>query len=324
MFSPDFKNPCWLPGAHAQTLYAARSVNLPDIGLFRERWMTPDFDFIDIDYNQIAWELEEGSAKPLYILFHGLEGSSQSHYAKAFLAFAEKLERAAAIVHFRSCSGVINKAPRFYHAGDSAEIHWILKRFKTEHQGPLFATGISLGGNVLLRWLGEQQSAAIPILDAACVVSAPLDLLKSGMHLSRLKNRLYTRYFLRSLQKKCLLKLRQFPHLFDRKAMLNARTLYQFDDVVTAPLHGYHGVLDYWTNASAHQVLGDIKVPTLLLHAQNDPFLPLTEFNYSVSEVTKVELLSAGGHVGFVTGTFPGHLFWLPQRLMNFFESFLS
>jgi uncharacterized protein len=309
--------PRWLPGGHLQTVYPATCITKPQVKYRRERWNTPDGDFIDIDF------VDGKPARPLIVLFHGLEGSSDSHYARALMAHVAALGWSGAIPHFRGCSGELNHAPRFYHSGDAQEVDWVLRRLANspmrQQANKLYATGVSLGGNALLRWLGESQHQA-DIVSAACAVSAPLDLAGGGAALSSGFNRVYTRLFLQTLKPKCLQKLDQFPGLFDRDTMLRARNLYEFDNVVTAPLHGYRDTPDYWNHASAKHVLMDITVPTLVLNAQNDPFLPLQYLPRAASSHVTLEYPQEGGHVGFVAGTLPGNLEWLPQRMMHFLE----
>lgn len=287
----------------------------PSVAYRRERWLAPDNDFIDVDW------LDGQPGKPLVVLFHGLEGSSQSHYASAMMSMLADMGWSGAVPHFRGCSGQANLAPRFYHSGDATEIGWLLQRFAAQRHGAghsrLYAVGVSLGGNALLRWLGESQHQA-EIVDAACAVSAPLDLAAGGAALSRGPNLIYTRMFLQSLKPKCLHKLAQFPGLFDRDAMLGARNLYEFDNIVTAPLHGYRDTDDYWDRASARHVLHDITLPTLVLNAQNDPFLPARFLPRSAAPHVKLDYPAQGGHVGFANGPLPGSLEWLPRRLLRF------
>jgi hypothetical protein len=225
-----------------------------------------------------------------------------------------------AVPHFRGCSGEPNRAPRFYHSGDATEIDWLVRRLRARTTGKFYAAGVSLGGNALLRWLGESQHQA-EIVDAACSVSAPLDLARGGESLSSGINMLYTRMFLQTLKPKCLAKLEQFPGLFDRDAMLAARDLYAFDNIVTAPLHGYRDTDDYWDRASAKHILHDITVPTLVLNARNDPFLPGKHLPRSAAKPVRLEYPAHGGHVGFAAGRLPGRIDWLPQRLLHFFDS---
>ena len=311
--------PWWLPGGNLQTIYPAICIARPDVRYRRERWSTPDGDFIDVDF------VDGDPRQPLVVLFHGLEGSSASHYARALMAQVAALGWTGAVPHFRGCSGELNRAPRFYHSGDSLEINWILKRFAASRSGAardagLYAVGASLGGNALLRWLGEFQHHA-EIVDAACAVSAPLDLAAGGAALSRGFNMIYTRQFLHTLKPKCLAKLELFPGLYDANAMLRARNLYEFDDVVTAPLHGYRGVEDYWDRASAKHVLNDITVPTLVLNARNDPFLPGQYLPSAAARCVTLDQPPTGGHVGFATGNPPGSNGWLPRYLIRFLES---
>lgn len=313
-----YHSPAWLPGGHLQTIIPALLMKKPELEFRRERWNTPDNDFIDLDF------IDGEAGKPMLVLFHGLEGSSNSHYARATMATVKERGWSGVIPHFRGCSGEPNLAPRFYHSGDSAEINWILRRlhldFKARHpQAKFYAAGVSLGGNALLRWLGESQQSA-NIVDAAVAVSAPLDLTNSGATLSRGFNWVYTQKFLQTLKPKCLAKLEQFPGLFDKHTMLNARNLFEFDNVVTAPLHGYRDVQDYWHRASARLVLNDICVPTLVLNAKNDPFLPARFLPHSAAAAVRLEYPEHGGHVGFARSPFPGKLDWLPQRILHHLE----
>ena len=313
----DYRAPRWLPGGHLQTIYPATMIAKPAVAMRRERWQTPDGDFIDIDF------LDGAPGQPLVVLFHGLEGSSDSHYARELMALAHALGWSGAIPHFRGCSGEINLGPRFYHSGDAEEVNWIMQRLKASPArlaaGKLYAVGVSLGGNALLRWLGESQQAA-GFVDAAVAVSAPLDLAGGGAALSSGLNMIYTRVFLKTLKPKCLQKLDQFPDLFDRSKMLAARNLYEFDNVVTAPLHGYRDADDYWNRASARHVLDDITVPTLVLNAQNDPFLPARHLPQKAGPSVTLEYPAEGGHVGFATGAAPGVNTWLPRRIVRFLQ----
>ncbi|MGI4813185.1 MAG: hydrolase [Janthinobacterium lividum] len=310
----------WLPGPHAQTIFPALFAKKADVAYRRERWTAPDGDFIDLDWVDAAT-----ANAPLLVLFHGLEGNSDSHYARNVMHAATLRGWRAVVPHFRSCSGELNLGPRFYHSGDSAEIDWILRRLQATCSPPaLFAAGVSLGGNALLRWLGERQEDA-QIVTAAAAVSAPVDLAAGGHALSFGFNRLYTRHFLKTLKIKSAAKLRQHPGLFDRQAMLAAADLHAFDDVVTAPLHGYRDADDYWQRASAKPLLLQITVPTLVLNARNDPFLPAAALpNAShVSSQVLLEQPAHGGHVGFMTGSLArpfGRSAWLAERLMQFFQ----
>ncbi len=316
-FQSTYRAPRWLPGAHLQTIYPATCLPKPAVHYRRERWTAPDDDFIDLDF------VDGTPGRPFVVLFHGLEGSSDSHYARSLMALVTRRGWGGAVVHFRGCSGQANLQPRFYHSGDAAEIDWILRRLRASTPARaarrFHAVGVSLGGNALLRWLGESGQDA-EIVDAACAISAPLDLAAGGAALSRGANLLYTRMFLQTLKVKCLAKLAQFPDLFDRDAMLRARNLHEFDDIVTAPLHGYRDADDYWNRASARHVIGDITVPTLVLNARNDPFLPAHHLPTSAASCVVLDYPAEGGHVGFTAGPFPGSLAWLPRRILHFLD----
>ncbi len=314
----NYLSPRWLPGGHLQTIYPAIYLAKPEVNFRRERWATPDGDFIDVDF------VDGEPGLPFVVLFHGLEGSSDSHYARSLMALLKSKRWSGAVPHFRGCSGELNQAPRFYHSGDAEEIGWVIRKLQTSYRnnnpdGKFFACGVSLGGNALLRWLGESQQQA-HIVDAACAISAPLDLAAGGAALSSGFNMIYTRNFLQTLKPKCLKKLDQFPHLFDREKLLGARNLYEFDNVVTAPLHGYRDTNDYWHRASAKHILEDISVTTLVLNAQNDPFLPAQYLPRKASSHVTLEYPKQGGHVGFISGALPGNLNWLSNKIIHFFN----
>jgi predicted alpha/beta-fold hydrolase len=313
-----YRAPRWLPGGHLQTIYPAKLAAKPHVTYRRERWDIYDptlgDDFVDVDF------VDGEPGKPLVVLFHGLEGSSSSHYARSLMAALAGRGWSGAVPHFRGCSGEPNRTARFYHSGDAREVDWIMARMRARATGPLYAAGVSLGGNALLRWLGESGDRA-SFVKAATAISAPLDLARGGEALSSGFNMLYTRMFLQTLKPKCLAKLEQFPDLFDRQALLAARDLYAFDNVVTAPLHGYRDTDDYWHRASARHVLHDITVPTLVLNARNDPFLPGEHLPTSAAQAVTLEYPEEGGHVGFPGGSFPGRNDWLPHRILSFFDA---
>lgn len=256
--------------------------------------------------------------EPLLVLFHGLEGSSQSHYARTFASHAQQQGWAYAVPHFRGCSGEINLAPRAYHSGDYAEIGWILERFRQEHRGPIFAVGVSLGGNALLRWAQEAGQSAARHVRALASICSPLDLAAGGWALGRGINRhIYTPMFLKTMRHKALQKLGQYPGLFDRQALDAARDLHAFDNVFTAPLHGFRDTEDYWARASAKSHMQALRVPSLVVHARNDPFVPAWSLpaRRDVSGYTTLWQLQQGGHVGFAQGMPPGDLHYLPQAV---------
>jgi len=314
----DYRAPWWLPGGNLQTIWAAlvarRAATPPSYR--RERWTTPDADFLDVDWLQSA--RPAAATAPLLVLFHGLEGSSRSHYAEAFADFACARGIAFAVPHFRGCSGELNRAPRAYHSGDHEEIGWILARMREHHAGPLLAVGVSLGGNALMRWAGEAGDSARSQVAAIASVCSPLDLAAGGHAIGRGFNRLvYTTMFLRSMKPKALAKLAQHPGLFDREALVAARDLYEFDNIFTAPLHGFAGTEDYWARASAKPHLHRIRVPALVLNARNDPFVPAASLPRAeeVGPCVTVWQPATGGHVGFPAGAWPGHVRSMPHAV---------
>jgi predicted alpha/beta-fold hydrolase len=312
--------PAWLPGGHAQTIWPAlyaRRRRWPAQTLHRERWTSPDGDFVDIDKQGAS-----RSDRPLLVLFHGLEGSSASHYAQAFADWAAEQDLNFALPHFRGCSGELNHAPRAYHSGDHEEIDWLLKRLRFEHQSSggqtLVAAGVSLGGNALMRWAGEHGHQACHQVDAVASICSPLDLMKSGLAIGRGLNRhIYTPMFLRSMKPKAIAKWAQHPGLFNKDDLLAAKDLYEFDNVFTAPLHGFKDTEDYWTRASAKNVMLDIRLPALALNALNDPFVPRTSLPGPDDVSSSVSLWqpALGGHVGFAQGRWPAHVRSMPDAV---------
>jgi uncharacterized protein len=312
----DYRAPWWLPGGNLQTIYAAKLARRyagPKPQWSRERWDTPDSDFVDVD-----WRVEESSLPedaPLLVLFHGLEGSSSSHYAEAFAEETRTRGWRMAVPHFRGCSGELNLAPRAYHSGDFEEIAWMLSRFRQQHRGPVFAVGISLGGNALMRWAGEMGHAAAQMVSGIVSVCSPIDLMASGNAIDTGFNKaVYARMFLATMKPRAMQKLQQFPGLFDPLELMAANTLYAFDDVFTAPLHGFRGTDDYWDRASAKPGLSRVQVPALVLNARNDPFIPASSLptQEHVSDQVTLWQPNTGGHVGFASGRFPGDLKEMP------------
>ena len=308
---PGFGNP------HLQTIYGSLFAPSPPPAYRRERWDTPDGDFVDVDF------IDGPEGAHWVHLFHGLEGSSKSSYALHLMDRVRRLGWRGSVLNFRGCSGEPNRLPRAYHSGDSAEIGWALGRIRARAgTAPLDAVGISLGGNAFAKWLGERGEAALAIVDSAAIVSAPLDLMAAGEALGQGFSLLYARHFLTTLKRTSLAKLARFPDLYDADTVRNAHTLRDFDNVVTAPVHGFRDTDDYWTRSSAKPVLQGIRVPTLLINARDDPFLPESALpaQADVSSAVKLEFPSRGGHVGFVSGPYPGNTDWLPRRILHFFE----
>jgi uncharacterized protein len=312
----QYRSPRWLPGGNAQTIWPAlfgQRHRGPRLQFRRERWTTPDADFIDADWLEMPSPGSTGAATPppeadpnapLLVMFHGLEGSTRSHYAQAFADWARRHGWRFVMPHFRGCSGELNRAPRAYHSGDFEEIGWML----------------ALGGNALLRWAEEAGDTASATARVVAAISSPIDLAAGGHAIGRGFNRLvYTRMFLRSMKPKALAKLAQHPGLFSREKMLEARDLYEFDDVFTAPLHGFAGTDDYWRRGSAKPHLPLIRIPALVLNALNDPFVPGDSLPraHEVGRHVRLWQPAHGGHVGFPGGRWPGHVMTLPEQVMG-------
>ncbi len=318
----QYRAPRWLPGGHAQTIWPAlfsRQHDGTPPQWTRERWDTPDGDFIDVDFLADSPQAAVADA-PLLVLFHGLEGDRTSHSSVAFASVARSRGWAMALPHFRGCSGELNRAPRAYHSGDYEEIGWILQRLRQRHGRPLLAAGVSLGGNALLRWAEEAGTSAGQIAHAVCSICSPIDLAASGVAIGRGFNKLvYTRRFLHTMIPKALRKLQQHPGLFDGERLRRSTTLREFDDIFTAPLHGFRDAADYYTRASAKPQLQRIRIPALVLNARNDPFVPDHCLPHAAEVGAHVTLWQPGhgGHVGFAAGHLPGHLLTMPQQVCD-------
>jgi predicted alpha/beta-fold hydrolase len=313
----DYRPPRWLPGGHLQTIfpYLFRKTRMPRYR--RERIDTPDGDFVDLDW------IDGKPEQPLVILFHGLEGSSGSHYARALMHAVAARGWRGVVAHWRGCSGEPNRLLRAYHSGDHVEAGWMLEAIAARAKpAAMFAVGVSLGGSALLNWLGRAGNDGLRLLDAAAAISAPLSLRTGGEAIQRGFNMVYTWNFLRTMRLKAAEKARRFPGSVDVERIHGCRTLYEFDNAYTAPVHGFAGADDYWDRGSSLGWLQAIAVPTLIVNAKNDPFLPLDELPapIDVSPAVTLELLEHGGHVGFLHGPPPGDPLWLPRRVLDYFD----
>lgn len=310
--------PGWLPGGHLQTIVPARFMRLPDVEYRRERWDTHDDDFIDLDFAMPEPAADDAA---VLVLFHGLEGDSQSHYARSTMRwFADRGWRGL-VVHFRGCSGEANRLRRAYHSGDSDEGDWILRAVHARWPAArLHAVGISLGGNMLAKWAGEREQSA-SFVSAAASIGSPLDLAAGGAALGRGINMIYTRMFLATLKSKALAKLERFPDIARIEQLRASRNLYEFDNEYTAPIHGFRNTEDYWEMASGKRWLQAVRIPYLVLNARNDPFVPATSLPqpHEVSHSVELEQPAEGGHIGFARGPWPGRIDFTAERLYQFF-----
>ena len=308
----------WCRNAHAQTLWP-RIAPGPVPALRRERVELPDGDFIDLD-----WTLNRTG--PVVLVLHGLEGSSRSPYARGLLQAVQGRGWRGVVMHFRGCSGEPNRLPRSYHSGDTGDLDAVVRLLRQrEPQTPLAVAGYSVGGNVLLKWLGEQGSHA-PVAGAVAV-SVPFELGKAVDVLHRSLFRVYENYFLRSLVPKIRQKLACMELPVRARDLGGVRSLRRFDDVVTAPLHGFASAEDYYTRSSCRGFLPGIRTPTLILHARDDPFMPPTVIPRAgeLPAAVALEAHDHGGHVGFVAGRWPGKpRYWLEQRIPDYLRASLE
>jgi predicted alpha/beta-fold hydrolase len=317
-----YRPPWWLPEGHSQTIMAARWAKKPSVHYHRVRWNTPDGDFIDLDFT----ETPEQATKyhTLWVLFHGLEGCSRSHYSLAVMNQARAVGALGVVVHFRGCSGENNLMPRAYHSGDSAELDWILRRLREQLPAVerMHVTGVSLGGTVLLKWLGEQEKQAHDVISSAVSVSAPVDLKAGAVSLAKGFNLVYTRMFLNTLVPKSIDKVKRFPNLGKVDDIANCKDFFDFDNRVTAPWHGFRDAEHYYAVSSAKPLLKHIAVPTLMIHAKNDPFMrgQYLPGPHEVSSQVTCLFTEHGGHVGFANGrSLRLGLDWLPKQCDAFF-----
>jgi predicted alpha/beta-fold hydrolase len=325
MTRPAYSPAWWLPGAHARTIWGKFFRRKQAVATRTERWDTSDGDFLDVI------RLEAPPGRPRLLFLHGLEGTAQSHYATGLFEQARKRGWAADLLIFRTCGQEMNRARRFYHSGETADLDFVLRRLLGESPDtPVVLAGVSLGGNVLLKWLGEQQGSVPSQIRGAAVVSVPFDLASSARRIDQGFSRVYQAHFLRSLKTKALDKLARFPDLASRDRILAARTLYEFDDAVTAPVHGFADADDYYARSSSIRWLDKIRIPTLLLSAVDDPFLPpsvLTDVAAvaAANPCLTTEFPLRGGHVGFIGGPHPGAAFFYAEwRVAEFLAATLS
>ena len=289
-----------------------------------ERWTTPDDDVLEL--RRLDAPVGASDETPHLVFLHGLEGGTHSHYVANLFAEAARRGWSADLLLFRGCAGELNRARRFYHSGETSDFDFALRRIVAERPDvPIGLAGVSLGGNVLLKWLGERSDDAVPAtVRGAVAVSVPFDLARGSRRFSRGFSRVYERFFLRSLVAKARQKLARHPDLCDAVTLDRVRTLWDFDDVVTAPVHGFRDALDYYAQSSSIGYLSRIRTPTLLLSAADDPFLPpevLDEVRSIARDnpALEVEFVERGGHVGFISGRLPWRpLYYAEWRAADF------
>lgn len=313
-----FRQARWLPGRHLQTVFGAllrRSIHVP---LTRKRWELPDGDFVDVDV------LESDPEAPVLLALHGLEGSSAATYMRGLLSLARARGFGAYALNFRSCSGESNRLARSYHSGETSDLDAAVRRVLAERpRSPLVLCGFSLGGNVLVKWLGEEGERLPAQVRAAAAISVPFDLALCARTLDgpSAMAAIYRGRFLRTLKRKAREKARRFPGSIDLKRLKKVRTIEGFDEHVTAPLHGFRGAADYYAKSSCAQFLPGVRVPLLLLSAEDDPFVPPAALPLSAARKNprvSLEVTPKGGHVGFVGGWPLRPRYYAEERAVEF------
>ena len=310
VITSGFRPAWWLPGAHLQTIYPSLSRRRLRPELLRERVELADGDFIDLDWTQPA-------PGPIVLVLHGLEGSLESHYTGGILTALAAQGYRAVLMYFRGCSGEPNRLPRSYHSGETGDLHTIIEHIRQRLPAtPVAVIGYSLGGNVLLKWLGEQGEKAA--VKTAVAVSVPFELNRAARQLERGLSQIYQKYLLNKLRKSVTAKAATHPPPVPLTQLAELKTFRQFDNAITAPLHGFRNVDDYYTRSSSRQYLHRIRIPTLIIHALDDPFLPADAIpsDKDLAPSVTLELSPHGGHVGFVAGSHPGKAqYWLESRI---------
>ncbi|HXI12654.1 MAG TPA: alpha/beta fold hydrolase [Thermoanaerobaculia bacterium] len=320
----DFRPAWWLPGAHLQTVWGRLARPRLAVSLRRELLPTPDGDELIIDHL-------DGDPGLRFVLLHGLEGSSHSVYMQGLLLEIAKRGWSATVLNFRSCAReqlnwrvmIPNRTYRLYHSGETEDLDYLLGILKSrEPSSQMVAFGASLGGNVLLKWLGEHPTQSF--LHAASTISVPYDLGAGARHLESRLGGLYVSSFLRSLKRKSLDKVARFPlaaERIDARRVMESNSFYTFDDAATAPLHGFAGAEDYYTRSSSVSFVEHIRIPTLCLSSHDDPFLPRKVLETIAARVppnVQLRLTSLGGHVGFVSGSAPWRCrYWAEELIVE-------
>ncbi len=318
----EFKPAWWLPGPHLQTLWPTICrKRLNSINLERERFELPDGDFLDLD-----WAGNQDSKSPIVLILHGLEGSIDSPYALGMLKALIENEWRGVFMHFRGCSGEPNRLSKSYHSGETKDLAAVVNYLARKYpSAPIAVIGFSLGGNVLLKWLGE--TGKDNPLRVATAVSVPFELDKAAIRMQSGFSRLYQWHLLKCLRTRLSRKFQREwgSNELDLKALSKAKTLWEFDEKITAPLHGFSCAKEYYSRSSSRQYLAHICVPTLLVHSVDDPFMTtdLIPEPEELPEQVHLEVTPGGGHVGFVTGRFPWRSeYWLERRVPDFLKGY--
>jgi len=333
LYLAEFQPAPLLGGSHVQTIYSTLFAAPAQVPLLRQRWELSDGDFLDVDrlasapggFGDVSIDLS-----PTLLVLHGLEGSSRSNYVLSLLAGARDRGWSAVALNFRSCSGEPNRLLRSYHSGETGDLSFAVEKLRRERPGaPLLLAGVSLGGNVVTKWLGEQGDRAPPELAAAAAISTPFDLAlcAGALDAPGFWSRIYRRRFLGTLVTKAREKAARFPQEIDARALRGIRTLFDFDDRVTAPVHGFRGARDYYARCSSAQFLPRVRRPLLLVSAEDDPFVPAAALPLQAARESahvRMEISTRGGHVGFVSGSLFSPRSWAEPRALAFLAAVLE
>jgi predicted alpha/beta-fold hydrolase len=310
-----YRAPLWLPDGHTQSIYPALFRKIPLTHTHTERWELPDGDFLDVDLHLRSENLSD---KPLLIVSHGLEGSSRRHYVTGLIRSMPEYNALA--WNYRSCSEEPNRNLRFYHSGATDDLDYVIQQAISRGAKDIYLAGFSLGGNLSLKWLGEKGKKASQFVRKAVAFSIPLHLSSSSQQLARRENRLYTHRFLQTLIEKVTEKSARYPQDITPSMLTSIRSLYDFDNVITGPLHGFKDAEDYYERNSSLYFLADIQVPTLIVNAKNDPFLSQECLPERIdSDFVQIELPDSGGHCGFYPRNYRGQT-WAEQRAAAWFN----
>lgn len=317
----DFCPAMFAGNRHIQTLLPTLLRINHAVAYEHQEIILPDGDFVDLAWNRLP---EKTQTEPIVVIFHGLEGSIGSPYAKGLMQYIDKYGWTAVIMHFRNCSDRQNRAPRTYHSGETTDARFLLQWLQHHYpEAPLLAVGYSLGGNMLLKLLGEMQ-ANVP-LQAAVAVSVPMLLQHCADQMRRGFSRFYQYILLRKMKQKLLAKYQQhdYEHLIGlkRENIHRIRDFWQFDNLFTAPVNGFVDAQDYYARASCRPYLASIRIPTLIIHSYDDPFMTpaVIPSQEELADSVRLELCEQGGHVGFISGRLWKPEFWLEKRILAYF-----
>lgn len=313
----SYKPAWWLRNPHLQTLWPSRFRTRPRLPLSRKRLELPDKDFLDL-----SWMPDNGG--DICLVLHGLEGSMASHYSGPLLMAATRANMQGVFMHFRGCSGEHNRLPRRYHSGDTSDLICVLDTIKQRYPDrDIHAIGVSLGGNILLKYLGEHSSN--PALQSAAAISVPYDLANGARTLRHGAAKIYQRHLLNSLRSSFYQKTRMMKMPIPIPDKDEIDTIYDFDNLVTAPLHGFRDADDYYEKSSCRQFIPSVRTPTLLLHAIDDPFMTPEAIpeKKELPHCVRLELSKHGGHVGFIEGNLPLKAgYWMDRRIESWLKGY--